>query len=291
MTTKFSMRRFMHIMKPVKVFNMKKAALSVMIASWLQIVVAIFLSIQYFLGYTTSTFYLMLSLIPIVVIGNALLMYNAWKILSSGERNEQILQALDTENQTIEKMRAQRHDFMNHLQVVYSLLQLKEFEESEDYLKKIYQDLKEVGNLMRTSNQAVNALLSAKNQQAEQNHVLIIYEIETQLNIMPMDDWMFCRILGNMLDNAIYAAKDDDTPLVKLSMSEDINGLNIVISNNGAKIAPEHISEVFKPGFTTKGDNGTGMGLYIVSGLLADLGGSISLSTENLTSFSLYLPY
>jgi len=74
-------------------------------------------------------------------------------------------------------------------------------------------------------------------------------------------------------------------------MSEDINGLNIVISNNGAKISPEHLDEVYKPGFTTKGDHGTGMGLYIVSGLLTDIGGSISLENGDLTSFSLHLPY
>ena len=41
-------------------------------------------------------------------------------------------------------MRAQRHDFMNHLQVVYSLIEMEDYTEAVDYIEKVYGDIQSV---------------------------------------------------------------------------------------------------------------------------------------------------
>ena len=63
---------------------------------------------------------------------------------------------LEKLNQTL---RSQRHDYLNHLQVVYGLMQLEEYEELEKYLEPIYKDMQKTGKALRTSKPAINALL------------------------------------------------------------------------------------------------------------------------------------
>ena len=59
-------------------------------------------------------------------------------------------------------LRAQRHDFLNHLQVVFSLIEMDEQKEAADYIEKVYGDMQSVSRAMRTDNPAINALLRAK---------------------------------------------------------------------------------------------------------------------------------
>ena len=59
------------------------------------------------------------------------------------------------------EMRVQRHDFLNHLQVVYSLIEMNEPGEAIAYMDKIYDDMQRVSRMMRTACPAVNALIQA----------------------------------------------------------------------------------------------------------------------------------
>ena len=60
------------------------------------------------------------------------------------------------------KLRAQRHDYMNHLQVIYGLLELGEYEDAREYMEPVFKDITRVTRAMKTSQPAVNALLQAK---------------------------------------------------------------------------------------------------------------------------------
>ena len=73
---------------------------------------------------------------------------------------------------------------------------------------------------------------------------------------------------------------DAQRPLVKLS-----------VADSGSGIAPENISKIFQPYFTSKKE-GTGLGLAITCELVSRYGGAIDVrSTVSLgTTFSVYLP-
>ena len=72
---------------------------------------------------------------------------------------EEAYRQLEDLNRTL---RAQRHDFKNHLQVVYSLTEMAAYDDVQEYVQRIYEDVQSVGSFIRTSIPAVNALLSAK---------------------------------------------------------------------------------------------------------------------------------
>jgi len=203
-------------------------------------------------------------------------------------RLRETLEAADLINRDL---RAKRHDVINHLQVIYTLLQLKEFDEAVRYMEKINRDFARSAVQLRTANPAVNALLQAKLMQAEHRGIRMEMEIKTGLEMLSMEGWEFCRILGNLLDNAMDAAQGAADAYVTIKLWMDLVGIHFTVLNNGKSIAPEHIGKIFNAGFTTKGEKGTGMGLFIVQNLVRQYGGQIAAtSSAHETCLAGYIP-
>lgn len=100
------------------------------------------------------------------------------------------------------QMERLRHDMKNHVIGLRGLLREKEWEKMEDYLSK----MSEAGALCEsgetTGNQVADALLYQKKKEAEGNRI----RWESNLHIpraCGIDDFDFCVLIGNILDNAI----------------------------------------------------------------------------------------
>ena len=189
-------------------------------------------------------------------------------------------------------LRTQRHDYLNHIQVIYSLMELEEFDEARNYIEPVYKDIVRVSKALKTSKPAVNALLQAKLQMAEKNEIDMELEIKSDLKLLNMEPWEFCRVVGNIIDNAIFALKlKPNNRYILVEFAEDIQNIKINISNNGYNIPKEIIDDIFKEGFTTKGDKGDGMGLAIVKEIVETFSGTIAVaSNEERTSFEIVIP-
>ena len=87
------------------------------------------------------------------------------------------------------EMRAQRHDFMNHIQVVYSLIEMNEPGEAMAYMDKIYGDMQRVSRMMRTACPAVNALIQAKVVEASQRGAELKLSIAAKWDDPLMPAW------------------------------------------------------------------------------------------------------
>ena len=48
-----------------------------------------------------------------------------------------------------ETLRSQRHDYLNHMQVVYGMLELQEYEELQRYLEPIYTNMMKTGKAIQ----------------------------------------------------------------------------------------------------------------------------------------------
>lgn len=179
------------------------------------------------------------------------------------------------------ELREQRHDYLNHLQVVYGMMELKEYEELHDYLEPIYKDMMKVGKAIRTSIPAVNALLMAKMGTAETDGIDFYVEVRSDLGHLRIEPWELCKVLANLIDNAITALqeKEGDRKMT-LEISEDRENYLFSLSNNGPAIPEERKGAIFRQGFTTKKEEGHGMGLYIVSGILRANGGTVQVDSD-----------
>lgn len=188
------------------------------------------------------------------------------------------------------KLRSQRHDFMNHLQVVYSLMELEEYNESMKYIERTYDDIISVSSVMKTSSPAINALLMSKVSDARANGIEMNLKISSPYSELPMESWEMCRVLGNLLDNAIDALSGVNDGRIEVELTEDLRNYGFRVFNNGPAVRPEHRELIFQTGFTTK-STGTGMGLYIVRTIMREHGGDVVLETGNAgTAFIGTLP-
>ena len=69
--------------------------------------------------------------------------------------------------------------------------------------------------------------------------------------------------------------------------------VRLTVSDTGIGIKPENLHRIFDPFFTTKGkDEGTGLGLSVVYGIVKGCGGTVMVQSEpgKVTTFSIYLP-
>lgn len=179
------------------------------------------------------------------------------------------------------ELRGQRHDYLNHLQIVYGMMELEEYEELHAYLEPIYKDMMKVGKAIRTSIPAVNALLMAKMGTAEANGIDFYVEVKSDLKNLRVEPWELCKVLSNLIDNAITALQEKEGERkMSLDISEDRDFYLFAVSNNGPVIPEEKRGVIFRQGFTTKKEEGHGMGLYIVSGILKENRGTIQLDSD-----------
>lgn len=187
------------------------------------------------------------------------------------------------------KLRAQRHDFLNHIQVVYSLLEMGESHEAADYLERIWTEFKTVSRVMRTKVTAFNALLQVKSAACEDRGIALEMDIRSTLDGLPVPAWEICCIIGNLMDNAMDVLQDRTDGKIRLEVLEDVRGFTFIIHNNGDPIPQEMREKIFEPGVSTKGE-GRGMGLSIVRRTLAEFGGVITLAPGETTSFIVTIP-
>ncbi|MBQ4265825.1 MAG: Spo0B domain-containing protein [Clostridia bacterium] len=193
------------------------------------------------------------------------------------------------------EMRAQRHDFMNHLQVVYSLIEMNEPGEAMAYMDRIYGDMQRVSLMLRTGCPAVNALIQAKLVEARERGAELKLSIAAKWDDELMPAWEICRVLANLIDNALDAAcsaqhPEGVKPTVELVLGEDLRSWFFSVRNNGPAISEKVRARIFESGFTTKA-TGQGMGLYIVSQTIVEMGGQITVeSRDGDTVFSGFVP-
>ena len=189
-------------------------------------------------------------------------------------------------------LRAQRHDYLNNLQVVYGLMELEEYEELQHFLEPIFKDMLKTGKALRTTKPAINALLKAKMGEAENRGIDFYIEVKSDLEGLHVEDWELCKILGNLLDNAMTALEQKEGERkILLDISEEQEWYRFSVCNNGPEI-PVHMQEtIFRKGITTKKESGHGMGLFIVMSALNRYEGTMKLRSEDgETEFIFTLP-
>ena len=104
----------------------------------------------------------------------------------------------------------------------------------------------------------------------------------------------FAQVIINIINNAIDAHLDakTPTPYIKVEITTQATHTKIVITDNAGGIDLKSINNIFEPYYSTKGKNGTGLGLYMSKIIIEkELGGTLYASnTDTGAAFSIELP-
>ena len=124
-------------------------------------------------------------------------------------------------------------------------------------------------------------------------------EVQTQLEVLP-DAVIAADQIRQVLSNLVINARDAMTNGGKLRIRsrhipgyDDLHGwVRILIADTGSGIPPEMIRSIFEPFVTTKGERGTGLGLWIVKGIIQNHAGKLSVKSRvgRGTTFKIDLP-
>jgi signal transduction histidine kinase len=116
------------------------------------------------------------------------------------------------------------------------------------------------------------------------------YQIEGEVTIYPSE---LRQVFTNLITNAIDAIGQNGQLYLAIEKAPE-NRVVVRVRDTGCGIPAENLKTIFQPFFTTKGDKGTGIGLWVIKGIVDKLGGRIEVETsttgETGTCFSIFLP-
>lgn len=139
----------------------------------------------------------------------------------------------------------------------------------------------------------VREVISFLEHEARYRNIELDMEVEGEVPAVESDRGQLQQVLLNIVNNSLNALSEADKEgNVKIAIrSKDENRVDIIISDNGPGISPEHIKHIFEPFYTTR-DKGTGLGLSITYGIVNKLGGDINVDSTpgQGTSFTVTLP-
>lgn len=223
-------------------------------------------------------------IIVFILIAAAAVVYLVKSLFASIDRYKAAAETIDNLEGLNMKLRSQRHDYINQLQVVYGLLEIGEYEEARSYLKPIFNDMMKVGKALKTRIPAVNALLMAKMQTAEARGIDMYVEVKSDLKNIGVEGWELCKVMSNIIDNAMTAVeaggREEGDKKVYIEINETPDTYIIRITNNGPVITEEEKSNIFKSGYTTKKEPGHGEGLAIVTRILREHGARMRVDSS-----------
>ncbi len=234
-------------------------------------------------------------LILVILIATALSLILSWKLLYVAKQEKIVeIQQFHITNlqEMLQIIKAQRHDFVNHLQAIYGLVSLGHNEQVKDYIKTLYKDVQITGNILQLAFPELSALLLVKTGVATAHNISLEIHQTSNLSSLMVPTMELVTVVGNLLNNAIEAIEEFDPELriVKLKIYEK-SGLYIIQTQNPGYIPLEIKNKVFDAGFSTKaGDRG--IGLASIKYQVKKHNGIILVSShpENGTKFTVCYP-
>ena len=123
------------------------------------------------------------------------------------------------------------------------------------------------------------------------------YESSDKVTVFPGE---MRQVLSNLIANAIEATDAKGTLTFRIRSARNwsdqgVRGIRLSISDSGAGMPASVRKRLGEPFFTTKGNQGTGLGLWVTRSILNRYGGSLQLRSSvdpkrHGTVFSMFLP-
>ena len=101
------------------------------------------------------------------------------------------------------------------------------------------------------------------------------------------------QVINNMISNAIQAYNGKENESIEFTITKDSKNIIFSIEDHAGGLPDKVTDKLFKEMITTKGKNGTGLGLYMsYSTIKAHFNGNITFDTKKGkgTKFNIYIP-
>lgn len=289
-----------NIVNSLNINNINKSMIIEKIILCISIMITIFLAIAAIVFYYNKNIYynmeklLILGILLCLIVALAslvcfILIYNKKKALTEIENNLAYKNLKQMED-TVDLLRMQRHDYMNHLQIILMQVANGKNEEAKKYILSISKSENNTSSYYSTGNSYMDAILNTKKRRALRHDIEFTACVDSLLEDICLSESELSSILLNIIDNAIDELKkhNRNDKYIHVDVYRDDSVHNISVKNNGNKI--NDTKKIFEMGYSSKGNN-RGYGLYSIKTMLESYGCSIHVySDEHETEFEVKIP-
>lgn len=211
------------------------------------------------------------------------------------------------------------HEINNPLEAVTNLLYLLGEERdlpssARSYLAMAQRELERVGQISRQTlnfsrettgpirthlDDLIEEVLSLYSRRIAEKNLRVErqYDCREEATVYPGE---MRQVLSNLITNAVEASSMRGRLRVRVRCSRNwsdpgVRGIRVSVGDNGSGIAPAVQRRLGEPFFTTKGQRGTGLGLWVTRSIIKRYGGEMQLRSSvapnrHGTVFSIFLP-
>ncbi|QHG80691.1 ATP-binding protein [Rhodococcus rhodochrous] len=199
---------------------------------------------------------------------------------------EALTRELDAVKAMSTALRAQRHEFANRLHLLDGLLRRGHAEQALEYIEQILGSGplgEQLEGIDAITDPYLHAFLVAKAAHAREQGVTLVLGENTWVHATVRAPVDVTTVLGNLLDNAIEAARTSGrAPAeIEVELMEDGADLHVSVADTGDGVDPE-LPDIFAEGATTRSDptvpGGRGMGLALARRIARLHGGDVVLA-------------
>jgi len=243
--------------------------------------------------YNSKLFIIMFN--SLIVVMALVSIWSLNKINRAVQKEYEATKAAETIEQLKElilSIRKQRHDFNHHMQAVFGLIGSGNYLGARSYIENTYHYAFNTGELIKTDNPGISALLYTKIGIADTRNIYFEINIECSLEDFPLNSNETSSLIGNLVDNAFDAVEKNspENRKISLDITAERGMYQIEVTNSG-QLSDQEIKDILKAGYTTK-DGHSGLGLVITKEIVEKYNGSMHVVSEDgEIVFSINIPF
>jgi hypothetical protein len=234
-------------------------------------------------GFLESILAYLLIIILILVI-NVVILHNGLQNQAAHEKMKIYDTYLPVIEAIVEDIRLKQHDYHNQLQTLSSI---KENGLTSKTLERYEKELRSEtiwSKLIKIDNKILMAFLYSKYKEGEKEGIDLSLDIRNYLLKSSFTDYELVDIFGIVIDNAYEAVRNTPHQFVNLRIDYR-EGVNIIeISNPSDFISSDDIRHFFEYHYSSKEEDGHGIGLYKLQKMLKKNSGNIIVHYDTTTS-------
>ena len=204
-------------------------------------------------------------------------------------RTAMLEQYLPLVEELIEQVRARQHDFNNQMMAVAAAVSAAlDLQEAQEAVTSLLQHVRLDGadkELLKCDSKVISGLLFGKMKQAELKQVRVEVTVAGAFLRRALSEADWVELIAILLDNAIEAASPGDVLYARAI--EEADSLRFSVLNPHAALTNVEFIQMFRRGWSTKGEAGHGYGLYNVRQIVERHGGKIITGNDRLNG----IPY
>lgn len=190
---------------------------------------------------------------------------------------QSVLGELDAVKGFADSLRAQAHEAANRLHTIITMVELGRTTEAVAFATDELAMSQALIDRLTTAvrEPALVALLLGKSADASDRGVELTITEDTALeSTSTMSTRDLVTLVGNLVDNAIDAARVSDEPWVEVGIRQDGTTMIVEVADSGPGMSAQTLARATARGYSTKSDH-HGLGLALVNGLVGKYRGSL----------------